>query len=109
MHPLCSWRILVNTKYNILASLGPKDVKSPGTFDNQAPETKSIITPQYAKPKIESDVTVTSPGIVQRHEQIGVLPTVKREAHYDPLTDKLEEVDVLKPEKIFAKTTNVYI
>lgn len=88
-------------------SINPEMVKSPGSFDNISPETTSIITPQYAKPKIEADITVTTPGLVQRNEQIGVVPVVEQKNVYNPLSDKIESVDVLTAKNVYAKTVTV--
>ena len=88
-------------------SITPSMVKSPGSFDNTSPEASKIITPQYAKPKIEADITVTTPGLVQRNEPIGVVPVVEQKNVYNPLSDKMESVDVLTAKNVFAKTVNV--
>lgn len=54
-----------------IKELDPLTVKSPGGFDNVAPEAKKIITPSYAGPKVDVSLNIRSTGLVSRTVDLG--------------------------------------
>lgn len=89
--------------------LNPDTVKSPGDFYNKSPDATKIITPEYASLKINAHVISNVPGIIEKTEQIGVIPVEKDITQYEPYSDKLVHKTTLVSQPIIAKTKSLGI
>ena len=84
-----------------------KDVKSPGSFDNVAPDASRIVTPQLAKPKVDLALKVTGDALVQRTDFIANTPVPMYGRVFDKNSAAFETVPFVDQKKIVATTTNV--
>ena len=89
--------------------LDAKTVKSPGAFDNVAPESKNIITPAYAAPKVDFDIKVSTLGVAQRSVPLGVTTLVKEGRAFDPRNGTFNTVGFVENKQIVGLTTAVRI
>ena len=98
--------IVTGIYFRINIELNPRSVKA-GTFENIAPEAKTIVTPYYANPKADIRLNINHQAIVQKTEQIGTEPVLTHKKILDKSTGMWTEgIDIVN-QRIFATTTNV--
>jgi len=85
--------------------LDPDTVKSPGGFENVAPDAKKIITASYAQPKMNINLRVSTLSVVQRNEKLGHTELPKIGRVFDPSTRTFDTVPFVDHKVLHATTT----
>merc|ERR1711934_237376 len=94
-----------NDVHGNVIELDAKSVKSPGGLSNVAPESKGIVTPSYANPKLAINLRVTTDSLVSRSHPLGTTPVPKLAERIDHGTKYSDVLPHTENRQMHAQST----